>query len=157
MTAWRRAEGGKAAKLAADRVMHLVRKGDTVSAAMAKEKVKLPPPDPVNLSREQLTQMGGRVPPVLALFFSMAEGTTKRLEAPNNNGWFVVKLDDVEAQKLADNDPLVASAHRQLSATAQEELAEQLVKAMAAEVGVERNEAAIKAVEAQLTGRNNRE
>ncbi len=34
----------------------------------------------------------------MALMFSMAEGTVKRLEAPNDNGWFVVKLDRYRAR-----------------------------------------------------------
>ena len=89
--------------------------------------------------------------------FSMAQGTTKRLEAPNNNGWFVVKLDQIEVGKLADNDPLIAQAGNQLSKAMEQEYAEQMVKSVAAAVGIERNESAIKAVEAQLTGRNNRE
>ncbi len=153
-TAWRRSEGAKAAKAAADRVMARVLAGDTVPAAMAKEKIALPPPDAIDLNREQLSQSGRQVPAVLALLFSMAEGTTKKLEAPNNNGWFVVKLHDIETGKLADDDPIIQSARQQLTQSVENEQAEQLMKAISEEVGVERNKSAISAVEAQLTGRN---
>lgn len=153
-TAWRRSEGAKAAKEAADRVMKNVIAGDTVAAAMAKEKIALPPTDNVDLNREQLSQSGRQVPAVLALLFSMAEGTTKKLEAPDNNGWFVVKLNDIETGKLADGDPIIQSARQQLTQTIENEQAEQLMRAISEEVGVERNKAAIDAVEAQLTGRN---
>jgi peptidyl-prolyl cis-trans isomerase D len=155
VAAWRRSEGAKAAKLAADRVMSRVLAGETVPAAMAKEKVALPPPDNIDLNREQLSQSGRQVPAVLALLFSMAEGTTKKLEAPNNNGWFVVKLNDIETGKLADDDPIIQGARQQLTQSIENEQAEQLMKAISGEVGVERNKAAIDAVEAQLTGRNN--
>ncbi|MCB5424559.1 SurA N-terminal domain-containing protein [Altererythrobacter sp. CC-YST694] len=152
--AWRRAEGDKLAKAAADRVMKAVAKGETVAAAMAKEKVKLPAPDPVNMNREDLARLGGRVPPVLALLFSMAEGTVKRLEAPNDNGWFVVKLDDIEPGKLLPNDPLLAQVNGQLGQALGDEYAQQFTVAARKELGVERNKAAIDAVKKQLAGRN---
>ena len=152
--AWRRSEGDKKAKLAADRVLKRVAAGETVAAALAKENVKLPPPDQINLSRDQLSQFGGRVPPVMALMFSMAEGTVKRLEAPADNGWFVVKLDDIEPGKLAANDPLVTQAMQQLGQVAREEYARQFTRAVSEEMGVERNQTAIKQLEDQLAGRN---
>ncbi|KPL67552.1 peptidylprolyl isomerase [Erythrobacter sp. SG61-1L] len=151
---WRRAEGDKQAKLAADRVMKAVAKGDTIAAALAKEKVKLPPVDAINMSREDLAKLGGRVPPVLALAFSMAEGTVKRLEAPNDNGWFVVKLDDIEPGQIAPNDPLLAQVGDQLGQTLGDEYAGQFARAATDAIGVERNKAAIEAVKKQLLGRN---
>ncbi|WP_336977129.1 SurA N-terminal domain-containing protein [Altererythrobacter fulvus] len=151
---WRRAEGDKKAKEAADRVMKAVARGETVAAAMAKEKVKLPAPDALNMSREDLAKLGGRVPPVLALVFSMAEGTVKRLEAPNDNGWFVVKLDDIEPGVLAPNDPLLAQVSGQLSQTLGDEYAQEFARAASDAIGVERNKAAIEAVKKQLVGRN---
>ncbi|MBO9499591.1 MAG: SurA N-terminal domain-containing protein [Novosphingobium sp.] len=154
--AWRRAEGDKTAKDAADRVTKLVQGGQTVAAAMAKEGVKLPPPDQVNLSREDLAKMGrGRVAPVLALMFSMAEGTVKRLEAPNNNGWFVVKLDDVEPGKLAPNDPLIAKSAEQLGQSAGQEYGEEFLDAARKAVGVQKNKDAIEAVRKRLVGNGN--
>ncbi|MBS1239375.1 MAG: ppiD [Proteobacteria bacterium] len=152
VTSWRRAEGDKKAKAAADRVMKLVAKGESVASAMAKEGVTLPPPDKVNMDREQLKQLGQRVPPVLALMFSMAEGTVKRLEAPNDNGWFVVKLDDIEPGKLAANDPLIAAAARDLAPTLGQEYAEQFTHAAGKDVGVERNKEAIAALQKRLKG-----
>lgn len=153
-SAWRRAEGDKKAKEAADRVMKAVAKGEAIASALAKEKVKLPAPDPVNMSREDLAKLGGRVPPVLALMFSMAEGTVKRLEAPNDNGWFVVKLDDIEPGKIEANDPLLAQAATQLGQSLADEYAVQFTLAASKQLGVERNKAAIEAVKKQLVGRN---
>ncbi len=63
--------------------MKLVAAGQTVAAALAKEGVALPAPDKVNMNRERAAPSSARrVPPVMALLFSMAEGTVKRLEAP---------------------------------------------------------------------------
>lgn len=152
IAAWRRVEGDKKAKEAADRVMKLVAGGQTLAAALAKEGVKLPPPDTIDMDREQLAKLGQKVPPVMALMFSMAEGTVKRLEAPNDNGWFVVKLEDIVPGKLAADDPLIARSAQQLAQAAGEEYAEQFTKAASKDVGVERNKDAIEAVRKRLAG-----
>lgn len=148
---WRRSIGAERAKAAAQRVMQRVQKGQTLAAALAAEKVQLPPIDPVNMGREELAQ-AQQVPPVLALMFSMAKGTVKRLEAPQDNGWFVVQLDQVTVPAMEKQDPLVGATQQQLARVYGEEYAEQLVKAAQREVGVERNQEAIDAVARQLTG-----
>ena len=148
---WRRSEGAKAAKAAADRILQRVQKGQTLAAAIAAERVSLPAPDAVDMGREELAQLG-RAPPALALFFSMAEGTAKKLEAPADAGWFVARLDDIEVPTIAANDPLIARTQAQLAQLYGDEYAEQLIRAAMAEVGVEKNQAAIDAVLRQLRG-----
>ena len=78
-------------------------------------QVSLPPVDTIDLSRQQIAQTG-HVPPPLALMFSMAEGTVKRLAAQNELGWFVVSLDDIVTPELAADDPLVTATVGQLGA-----------------------------------------
>src|SRR5690554_2449817 len=151
---WRRDEGSKRARAAADRIMERVQKGSTLAAAVAAENQTLPTPQSLNLNREQLAQQG-RVPSELALFFSMARGTVKRLEAPDDLGWHVVRLDSIDAPQVASNDPIVASTMRELGQVTGTEYADQFVKAAQREIGVERNEAAIRGVAAQLTGQQN--
>ena len=97
----------------------------------------------------------GRVIPPLALLFSMAERTTKKLEAPNNGGWFVVRLDDIEPGRLAANDPLVAALQREMGVVTGREYAEQFRRALRKEVGVERNPAALRVVRERLVGGGN--
>lgn len=153
--AWRRSEGSKAAKEAANRIIERLTKGSTLAAAVAAEKKPgVPGPQAINLNREQLASQG-QVAPSLALFFSMAQGTEKKLEAPGESGWYVVRLDKVEPGKVEAADPLIASTLRQLGLVTGEEYAAQFVTAAQSEVGVERNENAIKAVVAQLTGQTN--
>ncbi len=150
--AWRLAEGNKKSREAADRIMERVAKGDTLASAIRQEETKLPPVESVNLNRQQLAVQGRQVPAPLALMFSMAEGTTKKLEGPNNVGWFIVDLDEVEVQPIENDDPLVAATKRNLREAMAGELADQLVATMRSELGVERNETAIDAVRKQLTG-----
>lgn len=150
---WRTAEGDAAAKAAAERVMQRIQSGQAIAAALAAEKVTLPPPQTIDMSRDELAKQP-RVPPVLALMFSMAKGTVKRLEMPQNIGWFVVKLDDVSLPTLAKGDPIVAETQQQLATVVGDEYSQELVRAAQLQVGVKKNQAAIDAVAKQLTGQS---
>ena len=153
--AWRQSEGNKAAKAAADRVMARVAKGATLAAAIAAENKNLPGIEQVNLTREDLArQREQRIPPPLALMFSMAQNTTKRLDAGNDMGWFVVDLDKITVETMAKNDPLVSAALNQLGPVFGQEYVAQMRGAMRDELGVERNQTAIDAVRKQLAGTN---
>lgn len=152
--AWRQSEGQRAASAAAGRVMERLTGGSTIAQALAAEDVPLPPADAVSLSRQQISQQG-QVPPVLALLFSMAEGTVKRLEAPSLAGWFVVQLDVIDIPDLDPADPLVQATQTDLSSVVGEEYLEQFINAIEVQVGVTRNQPAIDAVIAQLTGTAN--
>lgn len=152
--AWRLSEGSKAAKAAADRVLKRLAGGATLAQAMSQEAPQLPPVDQIAMSREELSAQGRQVPAPLALLFSMAEGTSKKLEAPQNLGWFVVDLDDIEAGTIALDDPEFRQTKQELSQLIAREYADQLRVAMREELGVERNPVAIEAVRKQLSGAN---
>jgi peptidyl-prolyl cis-trans isomerase D len=153
--------GSAEARKAADRIIARLNDDTALPAALSAEDVALPRPERVAMSREELSQLaqqaaqaGRRIPPPLALIFSMAEGTAKRLEAPSNQGWFVVALEEIIPGDVEGNEELVQQTVRELSPVVGEEYARQLRNAMVAEIGVERNEAAIQAVEDQLLRRN---
>jgi len=148
---WRLDEGAKAAEAAAGRIEARVKQGTALAAAVAAETRPLPAPQTIDLTREQLARQG-RVPPSLALFFSMAAGTVKKLEAADDAGWYIVQLASIKAGQIAANDQLVLATAQQLGRVSGEEYVGQFVNAIQTEVGIERNETAIKAVRAQLTG-----
>lgn len=151
---WKIAQGSKEARKVADRILAKVDDGTSTNAAIAAEKTRLPRADAVRMTREQLAQTGQQVPPPLALMFSMAEGTTKKLQAPNNAGWFVVRLDDIEPGTISKDDPLFQQTKRELAQAVGREYSDQLRKAILAEIGVEKNEDAIEALRRQLSGEN---
>jgi len=151
---WRLAEGAELARAAADRVIERVGANSSLAAAMGEEETPLPPVDELNINRQQLLAQGQQIPPALALMFSMAEGTTKRLEAPNDLGWFVVDLSNIETPEIAANDPVIAASRQQLRGAIGDELAQQMTRAMRQELGVETNSAALEAVKRQMTGEN---
>ncbi|MXO90316.1 peptidylprolyl isomerase [Pontixanthobacter aquaemixtae] len=154
--AWKLSEGSKGAKAAVDRIMKRIAEGVAVAGAVAAEKSqsRFPPVDEINLNREQLVALGGNVPAPLALLFSMAEGTTKKLEAPNNAGWFVVQLEDIEEGTISKEDELFTQTKQSLGPMLGSEYSEQLRSAVLTEIGTETNEAAIEAVRKQLAGEN---
>ena len=152
---WRRSEGSRLAKAAADRIIKRVDEGQTLAQAVAAEGKNIPV-QATTLDRPALRQME-QVPPRVALFFSMAEGTTKRLEGANNGGWYVVRLDEIEIPELTDSEEdqqLVDATARQLAGTVEGEYSDQLVAAVEQDVGAERNQTAIDAVAQSLTGTN---
>ncbi|KWV96069.1 peptidylprolyl isomerase [Erythrobacter sp. AP23] len=150
---WRASEGMKAAQAAADRVIARLRNGDSIADALAAEDRRVPPAQSIDMTREDLArQRERRIPPPIALLFSMAEGTVKKLDAGGNAGFFVVKVDEIAMDDIAQDDPLIAQARRQMGPLLGDEYAEQLGLAMRQELGVSRNQTAIDAVRRQLTG-----
>ena len=117
--------------------------------------VAVPPIQPISMTREQLAaiqQQNHSTPPALALLFTMAQHTTKRLEIANKAGWMVVSLATITPGDVKASDPLVTQAMQDLSKVTGQEYAEELRAAIRNEVGVKRNDKAIAAIRAQLPG-----
>ena len=148
-------KGAAASRAAADTVLAAARKGTDLGAAVSALGLPLPPVDRIDMDREKLTAMQQQVPPPIALLFSMAQGTAKLLPAPNNRGWYVAVLKAIVPGVPSVTDPLIAQAAKELGQISGREYAEAFRRAIRSEVGVTRNEAAIRAVGTQLTGGGN--
>lgn len=146
--------GSQAAKAAGDRVLAQTKRGIDLAAAIASLGAAVPPPERVEMGRDQMSAMGQQIPPPLVLMFSMAKGTTKLLPVPGDRGWFVVSLKDIVPGRLAPNDPMVAAAQRELGSLVGREYSHQLTRAIRAELGVKREDSAIAALRKQLAGDN---
>ena len=150
-------QGSKKAKAASDKVLAAIKSGKSLSEALAALDIRTPPVDQIDLTRRQLLaqrQQRGIAPP-LALMFTMAPDTAKRLEAPNGLGWFIVSLDSIDVPEIANDDPIIAQTQAELSSLRQQELVDQLRLAIAREVPVKRNDNAIAAVRDQLAPQTN--
>lgn len=153
IAAWKRAQGAKLARAAADRITGKVRSKTSLAAALAAENKPGFEREAIDLERrELLARRRGNLPPPLVLMFSMAEGSVKVLEAPRSLGWYIVSLEKITASPVDDEPGLVAQTRRQLGQTLSDEYRRQATAAMRAELGVTRNEAAIAAVRKQLSG-----
>ncbi|MDP3674588.1 MAG: peptidylprolyl isomerase [Novosphingobium sp.] len=151
---WARAQGAKAARAAADKAIAAIAKGKPLAEALRVAGAGAARTEAIDASRKEVASQGRVIPPV-ALLFSMAQKTTKRLEAPRNDGWFVVRLDQIVPGQLAANDPLVGQLARQLGQLSGREYADQFRAALRNEVGVDRNPAALRAVRERLVGTGN--
>ena len=98
--------------------------------------------------------MGQQTPPPLAMLFALAKGQVKLMGAPRNRGWYVVRVNDVIPGKVAPNDPRLPQFQQTIASVTSQEYSAQLRAAMRADVGVKRNDAAINAVKARLSGGN---
>ncbi len=154
--AWARAEGNKAAGEVADRVLTKVREGMSMTQALREEDVVQARVEPISLSRRELiaNSQQQRIPPPVVLLFSMAEGSVKKLENSNELGWFVVELDDIEVAEIEEGDATVDETLASLQPALAAEYNAQLARAVRDEMGVERNEDAIEALRAALSGAN---
>lgn len=151
--AWRRAQGAKLARAAADRIVGKVRGNTELAAALASEKKAGFERQSIDLERrELLAQRQGNVPPPLVLMFSMAEGSVKLLEAPNDIGWYVISLDEIATDPVDDEPGLLEQTRRQLAPTLASEYRRQAAAAMREELGTTINDAAVEAVRKQLAG-----
>ncbi|MGE3691802.1 MAG: peptidyl-prolyl cis-trans isomerase [Novosphingobium sp.] len=144
--------GTAAAKAAAEKVAGEARRGTSLNAALASLGKPMPPVQAVDMARQQLPQDKRQIPPPVTLLFSMAKGTVKLLAAPNDRGWYVVQVKDIVPGKIEPNDPALANVQSDFASLAGEEYQQLLIRAISAEVGVKKNETAIKAVRTQLGG-----
>lgn len=150
---WKRAQGAKLARAAADRITGKVRGKTPLAAALAAENKPGIEREVIDLERRALlAQRQGNLPPPLVLMFSMAAGSVKVLEAPRDLGWYVVNLEAISTSPIDSEPGLVAQTRQQLAPALSEEYRRQALAAMRAELGTTRNDAAIAAVRKQLSG-----
>jgi len=140
----------KAAGKIANAIVAKIDKGMPIAQAMAEAGVKLPPLSPAGARRIDIVQSQDRVPPPLALMFSMVAKRAKALAMPDNRGYFVVYLDSVERGNPASVPGLLDRSREELSKLAGDEYLQQFVAAARAEVGSTRNAIAVAALKKAL-------
>lgn len=144
----------QAARKAAAAILADVNKGTPIADAMKKAGLALPPLQPLDAVRGQLSQQGMQIPPPVQLMFSMAAKKAKMTESPNGGGYWVVWLDEITPGNARDNKGLVAQTRGGLTQVLGAEYLEQFVAAARKAVGVKRDEAAILRMKAQLSGQS---
>ena len=149
-------EGSKKAKAVAEKIAKAVSGGTPLSKAIADAGVQLPRPERISSTRAELARQSqqGQVPAPLSLMFSMAQGTAKPLQAPRDQGWFVVVLDKLNRGDASKRDDLLQATRTQFKQVFGNEYTSQFVNAMKADVGVKRKEDTLSALKKQLLGGN---
>ncbi len=148
---WRIAEGSKAARARARTILASVERGTSLSAAATAAGVgnTVQTIGGVRIGR---ANGQGRLPPEVALLFSMARGTAKTLELPGGAGWMVIRLDRTRRGDATGNAGLLAAVEQQFGPALGAEYVDILVRAARREYAVEINDAAVSQLRAELTG-----
>lgn len=147
-----RDRAARQARTIADAVIAKIGKGVPLAQALKESGVTLPAPQPIGGRRRELAQGGQRVPPPLALMFSMKEKTAKRLEAPANQGWYIVWLDKITPGDVKSEPMLIPQLQAEFSRLVGEEYAAQFTGAIKVDMGVKRHADAEAKLKRQLSG-----
>ncbi|MDB5701164.1 MAG: hypothetical protein JWL66_1363 [Sphingomonadales bacterium] len=142
----------RAAKKTADAIAAKINGGMPIAQAIAQAGVKLPTPQPAGGRRIDVTRAGDKVPPPVALLFSMPQKRARVLGIANNQGWYIVYLDKIDRGNAAVEPGLIQATQQQLSQVVGNEYAGQFVNALKAQVGSKRDNAAIDALKRSLVG-----
>ena len=141
----------KAARAVADAIVAKINGGMGFAQALAAAGVKLPPSKPAGGRRIDIARAGDKVPPPLALMFSMPPKRARVLASPQDSGWYIVYLDTITPGDPVAAQPLVAATQAQFARVLGDEYVGQFANAVKAQLGVSRNEAAIAAFKRSLT------
>jgi peptidyl-prolyl cis-trans isomerase D len=142
------------ANRAATRILQAVQGGQPLAAAIAAAGIGgIRAPEPVEIRRGALAQFASQnqdVPPPLRILFSLAPGKAQRAAGPS--GIYLVQVDKVVPGNAAANPQLIAGQVTSLQRSASDELALQWLAAAQRELGVTRNEDAIRAARNRIIG-----
>lgn len=140
------------AKRLADAMALKASQGAPLATVMGSAGVALPAPRPISARRIDLARNQQKVPPELALLFSIPARQARALEAGDKKGWYVIWLDRIEPGNIAAEPNLVSVTMGELSRSLGEEYAQQFAAAVKLDVGVKKNDSAITALKRSLTG-----
>lgn len=152
VAAWKQSEASKKARQLAVRIRDSVNRSTTLQQALATNKAPLTQVQEISGTRQELTQNTRQIPPPLQLLFSMTKGSTKLLALPQQQGWYVVHLDELVPHSAAENKPLLDATRQQLGQALGQEFSAGFIAAMREDLGVERNQTVIDRLRARLTG-----
>ena len=151
-SAWVAQQATLRARAAAQAIAAKVAGGAPMAQAIAAAGVKLPPPTPLRARRLQLEQAPPALLPPLKMLFSLAQGKSRMVAMPAANAFAVVRAVKIVPGNAMTQPALIGRVQSEFQQGASEEYAQQFLMAVAASVGVKRNQGAIAASKQRLTG-----
>ena len=150
---WQLAQGHRAAREKARAIVKAVEGGQKLSAAATGTGVG--PVQSIGGTRAQLARDGQRVPPEVALLFSMSANSVKTLEIPGNRGWMVLSLGALPRPDPAAVDQArVDAVARPLAGAFGNELVAQLIADAKVRVGVKINADTVNQLKREMSGQS---
>ena len=149
---WKAKQARDRARAAASAIAAKVARGMPMAQAVASSEARIPPPQTLSKRRLELSAAGGNVPPALGMMFSLAQGRSRMVADPQGLGFIVVKVTKIVPGNANLQPALISRTQTEFQQTAGTEYAEQMARAIKADVSVKRDEAAIAAAKQRITG-----
>jgi peptidyl-prolyl cis-trans isomerase D len=140
----------RAARKAATDLVTKVNAGTPLAKALS--EASLPAAQPLAKQRLEIAQAGENVPPALATLFKLSAGKAKMIEEADGKGYTIIWLERLEAGNAKERPDLVQATEGELSKVLGNEYTQQLLEAIKADLGLQRNQATINAVKRSLLG-----
>ena len=152
---WKAKQARDRARAAASAIAAKVARGTPMAQAMAAAGARIPPPQTLSKRRIELSSAGGNVPPALGMMFSLAQGRSRLVADPQGLGFVIVKVTKIVPGNANLQPALISRTQTEFQQTAGTEYAEQMARAIQADVGVKRDDAAIAAAKRRIIGGGN--
>lgn len=142
----------QASQRAQQLAQNIANKAGTVAlteAAKGSAQVRV---EPVSARRIQLSQFQGNVPAPIAMLFSLGQGKARMVAGGQGEGFYVVKVNRVIPGNALNQPSIIGQTQQQMSDPLSQEYGQQFLNAMRGIIGVKRNEKAIQAAKARISG-----
>lgn len=149
---WIRRKASGRAQAVATVIGAKVARGIPIEKAVAEAGVALPPVQPINARRIQIPQADPNVAVAFRMLFSLAEGKSRMVADPQDRGFFIIKTTKIVPGDATSAPSLISQTQSGFQRAVTDELGQQTLAAMKAELGEKRNQEAIAAAKQRITG-----
>ena len=149
---WINRKASDRARAVASEIAAKAARGEDLGKAVAAAGASLPPVQPLNARRIQISQADANVVAPLKMLFTLTEGKSRLVADPQGRAFFIVKNIKITPGNALSSPTLIAQTQAAFQQTSSDELGAELGAAMKAEQGVKRNEKAIAATKQRITG-----
>jgi peptidyl-prolyl cis-trans isomerase D len=149
---WIARQASDRARAVASAIAAKVAKGMPVAQALKEAGTPLPAVQPASALRNLLSELGPRAPAPLRILFSLGQGKSRMIGDPEGQGFFVVKLNKITPGNAGLQPLLIARVESEFREALSQEYAQQFMAGVKKSVSVTRNDSAIAAAKARITG-----
>ena len=149
---WKAKQASDRARAVASSIAAKVARGTDMAEAVRDAGANLPAPQKLSQRRLELSAFGGNVPPAMGMMFSLAQGRSRMVADPDGSAFIIVKVTKIVPGNAGLQPSLVSRVQTEFQQAAAAEYAQQMTNAIKAQLGVNRDEAAIAAARKRIVG-----
>ncbi len=105
---WIQRKANDRARAVATEIANKVARGTAMERALSEAGVSLPPVQPINARRIQISQANADAAAPLRMLFSLAQGRSRMVADPRGRGFFIVKTNKITPGNALSNPMLIA-------------------------------------------------